>query len=295
MKKAIFVLAAVTILIGMSSLAGAQCPESPNDNGLCDTFYVEVYPRDQVCLPGSGFFVRFPIYVTHDVPNPVIDSVCAMVLPLCYEHSNPGKYCSLSYYWNNADLYPSPITDRSAFRHFIQGGDTVIHNWMMDLSQKGTGLEWDTRIFHLDGTSKIWVSLFPTGSRDQRFGEGSRVLLATFTFKLEDTTTICIDTCMWPPESRGVVFSRSDAVTYNPRTNLPYCASIQFSDRGDANGDGVITVVDALYILNYLFRHGPPPVSFEAGDANCDGDHGALDVVYLLNYLFRRGPSPGCP
>ncbi|NIN00823.1 MAG: DUF1565 domain-containing protein [candidate division Zixibacteria bacterium] len=64
--------------------------------------------------------------------------------------------------------------------------------------------------------------------------------------------------------------------------------------RGDANGDGQINVGDALYMLNYLFRHGPSPVSFEAGDANCDYDHGALDVVFLLNYLFRGGPPPGC-
>jgi hypothetical protein len=293
MKKLLVVLA-VAILLGSTGFTRAQCPDDPNDNGICDTFYVEVYPPDQASLPDTLFFVRVPIYVTHDVPDPYIDSIAAILLALCYEQSNPGKYCSLTYYWNNTDLYPSPSRGRSVFRHIIEWGDTLIHNWMMDLSQQGMGLEWDTRILDLDGTSHFWFAIFPTGSRDQRFGEGSRVLLATMTFKLEDTTTICLDTCFWPPASRANVFSRSDAVTYLPRHNLPYCVSIEFSERGDANGDGEITVIDALYMLNYLFRQGPPPVSFEAGDANCDGDHGALDVVYLINYLFRCGPHPGC-
>ena len=29
-----------------SALAWAICPEFPNDNGLCDTLYVKVYPPD---------------------------------------------------------------------------------------------------------------------------------------------------------------------------------------------------------------------------------------------------------
>ncbi len=118
-------------------------------------------------------------------------------------------------------------------------------------------------------------------------------LLSTTTFLVEDTMTICFDTTF--TQIGGICFTRSDAGFYVPRDNMPYCVSIRVYEYGDANGDAQVNVSDALYMLNYLFRHGPPPVSFEAGDANCDNDQGALDVVFLLNYLFRSGPAPGCP
>ncbi len=64
--------------------------------------------------------------------------------------------------------------------------------------------------------------------------------------------------------------------------------------RGDANGDGVINVADAMYIINYLFTGGPAPDPLEAGDANCDGTVNIADAMHLINYLFAGGPPPGC-
>jgi hypothetical protein len=65
--------------------------------------------------------------------------------------------------------------------------------------------------------------------------------------------------------------------------------------RGDANGDGLINLGDAIYILNYLFKGGPAPDPLEAGNANCDGAVDLGDAIYILNYLFKGGPPPGCP
>jgi hypothetical protein len=72
------------------------------------------------------------------------------------------------------------------------------------------------------------------------------------------------------------------------------CRDVVTFTRGDANGDGVVSPGDVVYLINYLFRDGPPPIPFVAGDANGDGDVGPGDIVYLLNYLFRDGPPPGC-
>jgi hypothetical protein len=63
---------------------------------------------------------------------------------------------------------------------------------------------------------------------------------------------------------------------------------------GDADGDGIIDIADAVYLLNYLFIGGPEPELLEAGDANCDGKVDIADVVYLVNYLFTGGPPPSC-
>jgi len=63
---------------------------------------------------------------------------------------------------------------------------------------------------------------------------------------------------------------------------------------GDANGDNKISVGDVVYLINYLFKGGPPPNPWIKGDANGDGKVTVADVVYLINYLFKGGPPPHC-
>jgi hypothetical protein len=62
--------------------------------------------------------------------------------------------------------------------------------------------------------------------------------------------------------------------------------------RGDANGDGVIDLSDALRILNYLYKGGPAPNPLWTGDANSDGVVDIADALYILNYLYKGGPAP---
>jgi hypothetical protein len=62
--------------------------------------------------------------------------------------------------------------------------------------------------------------------------------------------------------------------------------------RGDANGDGVINAADVVYLINYLYIHGPAPNPLQAGDVDSDGLINASDVVYLINYLYIDGPPP---
>jgi len=63
--------------------------------------------------------------------------------------------------------------------------------------------------------------------------------------------------------------------------------------RGDVNSDWKLNVSDIIYLINYLFKGGPPPVGgLMIGDVNCDGKVTVSDVVYLINYLFKGGPPP---
>lgn len=207
-------LLGLAVFLGLGSIAWGQCEADPNDRGECDTLYIEPWP-DDVHLQGSPpYLVRVPLYVTCDLVD-FLDSIRAFVIPLCYTHSNTSKYCSVSSWWNTTELFGPPEgdwADRTIFRHIIDGIDTLVHNRMMDLQYGFMGEEWDTRILELDGqVSHFWLSLFPTGTQDKSWWEGSRILLATMTFKLEDSTTICIDTCFWPPASR-IEFTLSSGV-----------------------------------------------------------------------------------
>jgi hypothetical protein len=63
---------------------------------------------------------------------------------------------------------------------------------------------------------------------------------------------------------------------------------------GDANNDGSVNVGDAVYIISYVFKGGPPPVPYPicSGDANCDCTCNVGDAVYIISYVFKGGPPP---
>jgi len=65
---------------------------------------------------------------------------------------------------------------------------------------------------------------------------------------------------------------------------------------GDANADSMVSVSDVIYIINYLFKGGPPPHPCMSADVNGDGIISVSDVVWLINYLFKGGRKPliGC-
>jgi hypothetical protein len=219
-RSVLLLLVVISVILGLFSFSWGQCPEDPNDEGECDTLNVDCWECTQPDT-GSFYFIRFPFWVTHDEPNPLIDSVAAFIIPLCYTHTNPSSYCSVSSYWNRILWSPSNLP-RSIFRNLVVSPTDTIHNWMMDLFDLGGGEEWSTIILDLDGTSHFWLSMIASGTEDIRFGAGNHVLLATMTFKMQDTMHVCIDSCFWPPSSR-LIFSRSDGATYTPRLNLPNC------------------------------------------------------------------------
>ncbi len=61
---------------------------------------------------------------------------------------------------------------------------------------------------------------------------------------------------------------------------------------GNANGDARLDIADGIYILNYLFRSGPPLPCEKAGDVNADCALDASDAIYIITYQFLHGPEP---
>ena len=69
---------------------------------------------------------------------------------------------------------------------------------------------------------------------------------------------------------------------------------IKIVKRGNANGDDLINVGDAVFMISYIFRGGAAPVPLSAGNANCDELTNVGDAVYLISFIFRGGLPPGC-
>jgi C1A family cysteine protease len=65
---------------------------------------------------------------------------------------------------------------------------------------------------------------------------------------------------------------------------LPFC--------GDPNGDRVIQISDAMYVINYVFLSGDSPDPIFTGDVNCDGKINMVDIIYIVNYVFHSGNQP---
>jgi len=78
------------------------------------------------------------------------------------------------------------------------------------------------------------------------------------------------------------------------KTNVPVNQFLTVTESicGDANGDGMVNVGDAVFLISYVFRGGPAPDPLQAGDANNDGMTNVGDAVYVINYVFKGGLAP---
>jgi hypothetical protein len=130
----------------------------------------------------------------------------------------------------DADEYPPGLYPRRIWRNFPPlGGDSI------NLMGK---LKWATMIVLLSSdsvkmlglTDSVWtpphafMSLIAGATKKKWFQEKD-TLLATLTFRIEDTMHVCIDTTLWPPSST-LLFVRYDAESYIPRHKMPLCFKV---------------------------------------------------------------------
>lgn len=67
---------------------------------------------------------------------------------------------------------------------------------------------------------------------------------------------------------------------------------IQYYLCGDTDGNGIVNISDAVYLISYIFGGGPAPEPLLSGDADCNEIVNISDAVYLIAYIFGGGPAP---
>lgn len=119
------------------------------------------------------------------------------------------------------------------------------------------------------------------------------ILIATLYFKLQDNPGpqfIHLDTTHVDPSNR-YIFTRWEGMSFTTDAFLPVFLEYIC---GDANNDGVPNISDAVWMLNFVFLGGPPPIPLNSAEVNCDGVANVSDVVWLLNYIFFPGAPGPC-
>ncbi len=86
--------------------------------------------------------------------------------------------------------------------------------------------------------------------------------------------------------TRAVAAARLDALL-----NSLAIGTLATTSAGDANGDGVVTVADIFYLINFLFTGGPPPVALAGGGFTWQGAWSNTTTYAVNDVVSFNGSS----
>ena len=172
----------------------------------------------------------------------------------------------------------------------IQTAGTLVEDfeWI-----KAHGEVGDTAFLDCD-----WVKVAGMAYDGDPIPPGSGVLLKLYVDVLciPDTTQdrtahIVLNGFISDPDAQLVETQFNFGTLYLDHT---WCGDVQECICGDVESSGQVTIVDAVYLINWLFNSGTDLCPEMMGDANLAKGVSIADVVYLINYLFNQGPDPVC-
>lgn len=82
--------------------------------------------------------------------------------------------------------------------------------------------------------------------------------------------------------------SECEDVSWSPTRSFTVCDFLA----GDADGNDLVNITDAVFLISYIFSGGVAPSPLNIGDADCNGLVNITDAVYLISYIFNDGPAP---
>ncbi len=144
----------------------------------------------------------------------------------------------------------------------------------------------------VDSTSLLGFTVSAEGGLDSLevwlVRPGSDTLLLRRSFSPGATSFSWSDLYTWAVNDCGFnylsiyVRDRAGVVTYEPEARIVMVAS----EASELN--------DAVALVNYIYRGGAAPSPLLSGDTNCDGTVNIGDPIYIINNIFRGGPPICC-
>ena len=104
------------------------------------------------------------------------------------------------------------------------------------------------------------------------------------------------DSCIIPdlPTKYYLYIAIRTADEANNWSDISNIAEIPPSLCIDYNQDNGINILDAVYLLNCLYKDGPPLPTGTISDADNSGKTNILDVMFIINFSLMDGPGPDC-
>ena len=93
------------------------------------------------------------------------------------------------------------------------------------------------------------------------------------------------------PETNYIVQVRGlfDTFGYTNRAATTFTTLEQAFVTGDANGDGKVTITDAVAIVNYILGNPSADFNKDAADVSGDGNITITDAVGVVNIILNSG------
>lgn len=268
MNRLACVFLAISVIGAVITPSGAIA-QDPDDPGDYDTLYFTPggmrSPTGDTLYVWPGVFPQDVIIYLNAWNDNDVDFFCGAFIDTCN-----GPPCDADLDLEKNNMSESPKCFQGSRLEYIERSAFKVGDWPPQ--------------FYLYAVALTQPPMPP--------GDG---LLATITFTVFDTGRICLDTAWCPPSNatQFAVAGQGYCPVFKQRNFV--VGNCAYSS-GDPNYDGTTNLVDVVYLINYIFRDGPPPCVESSGDMSCDGVVNLVDIVYLIGYLFVGGPPPGyCP
>ena len=234
-------------------------------------------------LISGDTYQQITVYLQNDVPIKGIELMFTLGHPAITDFTTERV---------NIQVDSSGIPwDTSTVRHCkIQTAGTLVENFEWVKAQGEVG---DTAFLDCD-----WVKVAGMAYEGDPIPPGSGVLLKLYldVLCIPDTTQdrtahIVLNGFISDPNGQLVTTEFNFGTLYLEQT---WCGNLLDCKCGDVNTDGKTSIVDVVYMINWLFNDGPPLCPELSGDVNQVKGVSIADVVYLINYIFNDGASPIC-
>ncbi len=253
---------------------------------------------DEVTAPDTcRFYVRFPDEILPD--SGLCDTIrvgCRQVVPIIIEGDSIAVPI---YYWGDVALggfslgffYSSDYIEFSSWS--TQGGIIPVASSSLNLVAPRPA---DNQV--LLG----WLDLSGGQYSIPRITEPVAQLLGTLYLKIlggAPAHTIDLDSVFVPPagvwatiKAHGTLPLEISPLYDDCGLHDIYLGMIPEGNCGDTDGNDIVNISDAVFLINYVFGGGPAPNPHENGDVDCNGIITISDAVFLISYVFGGGPVP---
>jgi len=184
----------------------------------------------------------------------------------------------------------------------VPGETLIVRNcWIKTTGTLIENFEWVTAHGEVGDTAFLdcdWVKIAGMAHEGSPIPPGSGVLCKIFldVLCMPDTTQdrtahVTVNGFVSDTEGQLVQTEFNFGTMFLEQT---FCGDLIECVCGDVGANREVSIVDAVYMINWLFNSGEDLCPELMGDVNLVRGVTIADIVWVINFLFNSGPDPAC-